>query len=248
MVAHVIDVTDATFERDVLERSKTVPVVVDLWAPWCMPCRQLGPMIEAAVARTEGRVELAKVNVDDNPRIAATFRVQSIPVVYALRDREVVDSFLGAVGQATIDEFVDRLDEPPEEPLSEADQLVANGDEESIKAALELEPDHPGATVALAELLIARGEPAEALALLGRVAETPEVRRAAASARLAITAAERGEAADGHMPLEQRVDALLERVKADDGARQELVDLLETMDETDPRRLRYRRALASRLY
>ena len=250
MVAHVIDVTDATFERDVLERSNTVPVVVDLWAPWCMPCRQLGPMLEAAVGRTEGRVELAKVNIDENPRVAATFRVQSIPVVYAIHQREVVDSFLGAVGQATVDEFVGRLDEPAAPPpMSEADELVAAGDEESLRAALELEPDHAGAVVALAELLTARGDAQEALTELARVPETPEVRRAAAAARLAITAAERGEPAGGSTPsLDERVDSLLQRVKTDDEARQELVDLLETMDEADPRRSRYRRALASQLY
>src|SRR5688500_3828777 len=91
-----MDVTDASFESDVLDRSTQVPVVVDLGAPWCGPCRTLGPIIEKVVADTGGKVVLTKVNVDDNPRISATFQVQSIPAVYALKDRKVVDGFIGA--------------------------------------------------------------------------------------------------------------------------------------------------------
>src|SRR5438270_8270313 len=103
------DVTDATFERDVLERSAQVPVVVDLWAEWCGPCRTLGPILEKVVAATDGKVELAKVDVDSNPRVGATFQVQSIPAVFALRDRQVVDSFVGALPEAAVQEFVARL-------------------------------------------------------------------------------------------------------------------------------------------
>src|SRR5579872_4385434 len=90
---HVIDVTDATFEQDILARSEQVPVVVDLWAPWCGPCQTLGPIIETVVAETGGRVELAKINIDENPGAAQAFNVQSIPAVFALKDRKVVDSF-----------------------------------------------------------------------------------------------------------------------------------------------------------
>src|SRR5438045_9759765 len=91
----MIEVTDETFEVDVLERSKQVPVVVDLWAPWCGPCRTLGPIIEKVVDATEGKVELVKVNVDENPRVSSTFQVQSIPAVYAIKDGKVVDGFIG---------------------------------------------------------------------------------------------------------------------------------------------------------
>ncbi len=103
------DVTDATFEELVLNRSNEVPVVVDLWAPWCGPCRTLGPIIEEVVAATDGKVELVKVNVDDNPRVAASFSVQSIPAVFALRDKSVVDHFIGALPQKAVEEFVSAL-------------------------------------------------------------------------------------------------------------------------------------------
>ncbi len=234
----MIDVSDATFERVVLQRSMQVPVVVDLWAEWCGPCKTLGPVLERVVAETKGSVELAKVDVDANPRVAATFQVQSIPAVFALRDQRIVDSFIGAVPEGTVREFVARLAPPP----SEADRLVAKGDEASLRQALELEPAHPGAVVALAELLVERGENAEALELLSRVPETGEARRVAALARVG-----NGSGPDQD-DLDARLTALLERVRDDDAARQEFVDLLEVLGPDDPRTPRYRRALASRLY
>ena len=137
----MLDVTDDTFERDVLDRSTEVPVVVDLWAEWCGPCRTLGPILERVVAATEGKVALVKVDVDANPRVATTFQVQSIPAVFALQDRKIVDSFIGALPEPAVQEFVDRL--APAE--TEADRLVTAGDEASLRAALDLQPDHPGA-------------------------------------------------------------------------------------------------------
>jgi len=91
----MVDVTDATFEEAVLKRSFEVPVVVDLWAPWCGPCTTLGPLLEQAVADTDGAVELAKVNVDENPAVSNSFQVQSIPAVFAVHDGAVVDQFIG---------------------------------------------------------------------------------------------------------------------------------------------------------
>ncbi len=151
-----MDVTDQTFQEEVLTRSASVPVVVDLWAPWCGPCKTLGPLLEKAVADTKGAVALAKVNVDDNPRVAQAFAVQSIPAVFALRDGQVVDQFIGALPEAQVTAFVERLAPAP----SEADTLVAAGDEASLRKALELEPDHVGAIEALARLLIDRGDAA----------------------------------------------------------------------------------------
>jgi len=235
----VIDATDATFEQDVLARSEQVPVIVDLWAPWCGPCRTLGPMLEKAVEAKDGSVELVKVNVDENPRISASFQVQSIPAVFALKDRQVVDGFIGAVPEPQVTEFVERLAPLP----SEADTLVAAGDELSLRRALELEPDHPGAVVGLARLLVERGAPDEALPLLARIPETPESRQVAAESRLAAQQVE--VPADG---VDVLLDALLSKVKDDEQARQEFLDLLETLGPDDPRTAPYRRALAARLF
>ena len=229
------DVTDATFQRDVLDRSQEVPVVVDLWAEWCGPCRTLGPILEKVVGETGGQVALAKVDIDSNPQVAAAFQVQSIPAVFAISQGQVVDSFIGALPEPSVREFVAKL-APPE---TEADRLAARGDVASLRAALELEHDHAGAVVALAELLAERGEGEEALALLTRVPETAETRRVAALARVGDAA---GDDVTG------RLDGLLDRVKDDEEARREYVDLLEMLGSDDPRTPQYRRALASRLY
>ena len=235
----MVDVTDATFERDVLDRSVEVPVVVDLWAEWCGPCRTLGPIIERVVAETKGAVELVKVDVDANPRISATFNVQSIPAVFALRDRRVVDQFIGALPEARVREFVEKL----APAVSEVDKLVAAGDEDSLRQALDLQHDHPGAVIALADLLVDGGKGDDALEILKRVPETAEVRRVSARARLSIGAPD-----DSGGDLDGRFEALLPRVKADEAARQEYIDMLELLGADDPRRSQYRRALAARLY
>ena len=236
----MLDVTDDTFEADVLVRSETVPVVVDLWAPWCGPCKTLGPILEKVIGETDGAVELAKINVDENPRSGATFRVQSIPAVFALRDRKIVDSFIGALPEGGVREFVARLSPP----MSPADRLVEVGSEDALRAALDLQPDHPGAVVALAELLVGSGQVEEALALLARIPETGEVRRVAALARVG--------GPDGAVPagdeVPAKLDALLERVKGDEAARQEFLDLLEVLGPEDPRTMKYRRAMTSRLF
>jgi putative thioredoxin len=228
------DVTDASFEREVLDRSTEVPVVVDLWAPWCGPCRVLGPVLESVVGDTGGQVVLTKVNVDENPMVSQAFQVQSIPSVFAIRDRQVVDHFLGALPEPAVREWVARL------LPSDVDRLVARGDESSLRAALEAQPDHPGAVVALAELLVGRGETDEALQLLARIPETSEVRRVTALARVGTD----GEPDD----IERELDELLDRVKADEDARERFLDLLEVLGPDDERTARYRKALTARLY
>ncbi len=235
-----IDVTDATFERDVLDRSVDAPVVVDLWAPWCGPCKQLGPILETVVGEHQGRVLLAKVNVDENPQVAAAFQVQSIPAVYAVRDRKVVDGFIGAQGEPTVRDFVAGL--VPTEEETEVTRLLRAGDEASLLRALELDPDNEVVVVALAELLVAAGQGDEALQLLARIPESTESRRVAALARL-------GDEVDGDADdIETRLTALLDQVKGDEEARQEFVDLLEVMGPDDPRTAQYRRALTARLF
>lgn len=237
-----IDVTDATFQTEVVDQSRHTPVVVDLWAPWCGPCRQLSPILEKVVGETAGQVVLAKVNVDENPQASAAFRVQGIPAVYALQDGKVVDGFVGAQGEQAVRAFVEKLLPSPEE--TKLTELVTSGDESSLRAALDIQADHHDAIVALAELLADRnedGDADEALALLERVPETPETRRVAALVR---TGANEASATD----VTAKLDALLDQVKKDDEARQEFVDLLEVLGPDDPRTADYRKKLSTRLF
>ncbi|MHB8467469.1 MAG: tetratricopeptide repeat protein [Acidimicrobiales bacterium] len=232
------DVTDATFESDVLNRSTATTMVVDLWAPWCGPCKTLGPILEKLVAESDG-IELVKVDIDENPGVANAFRVQSIPAVFAIKDKQVVDGFIGALPEAQVKAWLDKLAPAP----SEAEQLIAKGDETSLRGALEIEPGNEQGVLALAELLVGRGDQAasdEALSLLARIPESAETRRIAALARTGDAAI-----ADG---VEEKLDALLDRVKDDEVARQEFVDLLEVMGADDPRTAAYRRQLTSRLF
>jgi putative thioredoxin len=232
------DVTDATFEQDVIERSKTVPVVVDLWAEWCGPCKTLGPILEKVIESTGGKVELAKVDVDANQQVASAFQVQSIPAVYALKDGKVVDGFVGAQPEAVVTKFVESL--LPTEEETEVQKLLRAGDAESLRKVLDLEPDNPDAIVGLAELLALDGENEEALQLLARIPENAESRRVAAMARLG----DAGPADD----VDARLQALLDAVKGDDDARQQFVDLLEVLGPDDPRTAQWRKKLTQALY
>jgi putative thioredoxin len=154
------DVSEADFQQTVLERSREVPVVVDFWAAWCGPCRQLGPALEAEAARRGEEVDLAKVDVDANQGLARSFGVQGIPAVKAFRDGKVVREFTGAIPPAQVAAFFDDL------APSEADRLAASENEADLRRALELDPRQRDAAVALGRLLIGRGDHGEAAELL----------------------------------------------------------------------------------
>lgn len=232
-----IDVTDATFQSDVIERSATAVVLVDLWAPWCGPCKTLGPILETVVAETGGKVVLVKVDIDQNPGIAQAFKVQSIPMVVGFVDGQPVDAFMGAQGEHEVREFVQRLLPTPQDNLLSS--LIHAGDEASLRQALEMDPANEDAIVALGELLVARGETDETLALLSRIPETDRTRLLAATARLGMVPD------DDH---DATLTALLDQVKADDDARQQFIDILELMGPHDPRTAQYRKQLTARLF
>lgn len=233
----VIDATDATFQTDVVETSMTTPVVVDLWATWCGPCETLGPILERVVAETNGQVKLVKVDIDANPAIAQAFRVQSIPMVVAFQGGQPVDAFMGAQGEHEVREFVSRL--LPTEAENQLAALLEAGDEMSLRMVLERDPGNEDAIVALAEMLVARGDVDEALALLERIPETDRTRHVAAKARVRIAPDD---------DYDAKLTELLDRVKDDDDARQEFVDILELMGPDDPRTAPYRKQLTARLF
>ena len=158
--ATIYDVGEADFQQRVLERSHELPVVVDFWADWCGPCKQLTPVLERAATARAGKVELAKVDVDRNRGLQSAFRIQGIPAVKAFRDGRIADEFTGALPPAQVERFFDAL------VPSEADDLAASGEEGDLRRALELDPKHPTARRELAKLLLARGDTGEAVELL----------------------------------------------------------------------------------
>jgi putative thioredoxin len=178
-MAQPFDVTDADFDERVLRRSEEVPVLVDFWADWCQPCHMLAPVIERAVAAHEGRVELAKLDVDANQATAARYGVRGLPTVKAFRDGQVASEFTGAQPPPVVTRFVDDL------VPSEAEELAESGDEASLRRALELEPGNARARRELGRLLLERGETEDALELLEGAAGDFVASGLAARARLA---------------------------------------------------------------
>lgn len=235
------NVTDATFQTEVIDRSATQLVVVDLWAEWCGPCKTLGPILEKVVADTDGKAVLAKVDVDASPGVAQAFQVQSIPAVYLMSEGKVVDGFVGAQPEATVVEWLSRhLPSAQDDANAEA---IAAGDVDALRAVLVEEPDNAAVITALAGILAAGDDPqgkVEALELLAKIPETNETRHIAAMAR----------AVNPNLPadVEDQLDRLLTTVKTDDDDRQSFVDLLELMGPTDPRTADYRKKLAAALF
>jgi putative thioredoxin len=243
----MIDVTEADFEREVIERSNTIPVVVDFWAPWCGPCRQLGPLLERAATAREGKVVLAKLDTDANQRLAQAFRIQGIPAVKAIRDAKVVDEFVGVKGADEIERFFDAL------VPSEADGLIEQGGEAELRRVLLIEPGRADAAVPLARLLIARGERDEPLAILEGV--TGSFQAGGLIARIRLE--EQGEAQDAFSALdagetERGLTLLLAALDGGNGHRDDIrasiVGELDLLGPADPLARQTRRKLATSLY
>ncbi len=232
-----IDVFDHTFQKEVIDKSMIFPVIVDLWAPWCGPCKTLGPILEKLVAATKGQVILAKVDVDKCPQIAQAFQAQSIPAVYAMKDGKILDGFVGAQPEHVVSEFVKRL--LPEVVAVDVRALLAKGDEASLRKAFEAEPANEAVVIALAELLVSRKDCAAALEILKTIPQSDRVRVAVAAARAAFVPVD-----DYDGVLTQ----LLERVKSDEEAKKSYLDLLEKMGPNDPRTTDYRKKLTARLF
>lgn len=214
------DVTDATFQTEVVNRSASVPVVVDLWAPWCGPCKSLGPILERVIGETQGMVELAKVNVDENPEIGAAFQVQSIPAVYAMKDGKVVDHFIGAQGEPQVVEFVQRL-------LDGSATLPVDDSAEPVAEAAIAEPAISEPTISEPTI----SEPTGA-------APTPEP----------VTPEPALLSEDAAMAIELELGELLLAVKSDDEARERYLALLDQLGAADPRTNTYRRKLTTALF
>ena len=233
----ILDVTYETFPTEVLARSVDTPVVVDLWADWCGPCKTLTPILEKVVGEMNGSVILAKVDVEQNPEVQQAFQVTSIPAVFGIVDQQVADNFIGAQPEDAVRKFVQGL----LPAISPVDALVEAGDEASLRRALQMEPDNEAAIAALATILIDAENTEEALEFLARIPETDITRPIAARARAAASAGGIGD-------VEERLAALLPKVKDDDEARQEFVDLLLVLGPDNPNTAGWRRKLSTYLY
>jgi putative thioredoxin len=244
----VLDATEQDFETKVVERSREVPVVVDFWAEWCGPCRQLTPLLEREAKAREGEIDLVKVDTDANRMISEAFQIQGIPAVKAFKDGRVVSEFVGAQPPPVVQRFFDAL------VPSEAERLAKAGDEASLRRAVELEPARADAAVPLARILYERGERDEAERVLAEVAGSFQADGLRARMRLetagrvlsdAFAALDAGE-------TERGLDLLLEALPSADGdkddIRQVIVSVLDELGVEHPLARDARRRLAAALY
>jgi len=244
-----MDVTESNFQEAVLDRSHSLPVVVDFWAEWCAPCRQLGPVLERAASKRSGRLELVKLDVDTNQALSRSYGIQGIPAVKAFHRGRVVSEFVGAQPAATVERFLDSL------LPSEADLLAQKGDEESLRAALVLEPGQSDAAIPLARILHGRGQEEEALEILRKVHGSFAADGLAARIRLERTAGpelSRAFAALDAGDNEQALDVLIEAIPPARNSRDEIrrvvVGILDELGLDDPLVTKSRTRLASALY
>jgi putative thioredoxin len=244
-----VDVTESNFQAAVLDRSNTLPVVVDFWADWCAPCRTLGPVLEREAAKRDGRLELVKLDVDTNQALSRSYGIQGIPAVKAFHKGRVVAEFVGAQPAANVARFLDSL------LPSEAGLLAEKGDEASLREALILEPGQPDAAIRLARILLGRGLKDEAMEILGNVHGNFAAEGLAARIRL-----ERADGLDLGRAFaaidagntEQALDLLIERIAVSrngrDDIRRVVVGILDELGVDDPLASGSRRKLASALY
>ena len=256
----VVDVTDADFMQTVVEGSKQRPVVVDLWASWCGPCKTLGPMLERVAEQRGGQFLLAKLDVDANPYTASQFGVQSIPTVIAFKDGKPVDGFIGAVPEPMVNEFVDRL-LPTDADLvaEEAEQQERSGDAEEAerryREALDADAGNRSARLGLGRILSERGDLDEARQTLMPLLPDPDAERTLASITLREWAQDRepGTLASAKRLASQgrwreALDGMIGALRDDPDARQAMLEVFTVLGDEDPLVVEYRRKLANALF
>ena len=258
---NVVEVTDATFEEVVVEGSKTRPVVVDMWAAWCGPCRTLTPILEKVADERDGSFLLAKLDTDANPMVAQAFGVQSIPTVIAFKDGQAVTGFIGAYPEPEVNRFVDSiLPTEADRRAEDARTVEAAGDvagaEEGYRAALAEEPDNREAAVGLARIVLDRGQLDEAEALVAPHRPDPEAERVQAAIEMRRWTEAPADGTLGHAKrlaaagdLAGGLAGMLQALAEDrDAARDAMVTVFTAVGDDDPLVGEYRRRLAAALF